>query len=81
MFCTQFIKLGFSGCDIGVSYTLPKLVGATRAAGLIFTARRLGAEEAERIGLVFEVVADEHLLTRAREMADIPLRTARLGWR
>src|SRR6201993_5072925 len=28
MFCTQFIKLGISGCDIGVSYTLPKLVGA-----------------------------------------------------
>ena len=27
-FCTQFIKLGLGGCDIGVSYTLPRVVGA-----------------------------------------------------
>ena len=27
-FCTQFIKLGLGGCDIGVSYTLPRIVGA-----------------------------------------------------
>jgi enoyl-CoA hydratase len=79
MFCTQFIKLGLSGCDIGVSYTLPKLVGATRAADMIFTARRLGAEEAERIGLVCEVVADEHLLTRAREIADVLLSYSPFG--
>ena len=79
MFCTQFIKLGLSGCDIGVSYTLPKLVGATRAAELIFTARRLGAEEAERIGLVSEVVADEHLLTRAGEIADVLLSYSPFG--
>ena len=79
MFCTQFIKLGLSGCDIGVSYTLPKLVGATRAAELIFTARRLGAEEAERIGLVSEVIADEHLLTRAREIADVLLSYSPFG--
>src|SRR4051812_45896482 len=37
LFCTQFIRLGISGCDIGISYTLPKLVGASRAAELIFT--------------------------------------------
>ena len=27
-FCTQFIKLGLGGCDIGVSYTLPRIIGA-----------------------------------------------------
>jgi enoyl-CoA hydratase/carnithine racemase len=79
MFCTQFIKLGISGCDIGISYTLPKLVGATRAAELIFTARRLGADQAERIGLVSELVDDEHLMTRAREIADVLLSYSPFG--
>ena len=79
MFCTQFIKLGISGCDIGISYTLPKLVGATRAAELIFTARRFGADEAERIGLVSEVVNDEELLTRAHQIADVLLSYSPFG--
>jgi enoyl-CoA hydratase len=30
-----FIKLGLSGCDVGVSYLLPRLVGASVAAELI----------------------------------------------
>jgi enoyl-CoA hydratase len=79
VFCTQFIKLGISGCDIGISYTLPKLVGATRAAELIFTARKFGADEAERIGLVSEVVDDDQLLTRAREIADVLLSYSPFG--
>jgi enoyl-CoA hydratase len=79
MFCTQFIKLGISGCDIGISYTLPKLVGATRAAELIFTARRFGADEAERIGLVSEVVEGERLLGRTREIADVLLSYSPFG--
>jgi enoyl-CoA hydratase/carnithine racemase len=79
VFCTQFIKLGISGCDIGISYTLPKLVGATRAAELIFTARKFGAEEAERIGLVSEVADDDQLMTRAREIADVLLSYSPFG--
>ncbi|HEY7052454.1 MAG TPA: enoyl-CoA hydratase-related protein [Mycobacterium sp.] len=79
LFCTQFIKLGISGCDIGVSYTLPKLLGATRAADLIFTARRVGAAEAEHIGLVSEIVPDEQLLTRAREIAEVLLSYSPFG--
>jgi enoyl-CoA hydratase len=79
VFCTQFIKLGISGCDIGISYTLPKLVGATRAAELIFTARKFAADEAERIGLVSEVVDDDRLLTRAREIADVLLSYSPFG--
>jgi enoyl-CoA hydratase len=78
-FCTQFIKLGISGCDIGISYTLPKLVGATRAAELIFTARKFGADEADRIGLVSEVVDDGQLLPRAREIADVLLSYSPFG--
>jgi enoyl-CoA hydratase len=51
-FCTQFIKLGLGGCDIGVSYTLPRVVGAGQAFDLILTARTVAADEALRLRLV-----------------------------
>ncbi|KUI23764.1 enoyl-CoA hydratase [Mycobacterium sp. IS-1742] len=54
-FCTQFIKLGLGGCDIGVSYTLPRIVGAGHAFDLILTARQVDADEALRLGLVSRV--------------------------
>ncbi|MDT5336490.1 MAG: enoyl-CoA hydratase [Mycobacterium sp.] len=54
-FCTQFIKLGLGGCDIGVSYTLPRIVGAGQAFDLILTARTVEADEALRIGLVSRI--------------------------
>lgn len=56
-FCTQFIKLGLGGCDIGVSYTLPPIVGAGQAFDLILTARTVDADEALRIGLVSRLSA------------------------
>ena len=56
-FCTQFIKLGLGGCDIGVSYTLPRIVGAGQAFDLILTARTVEADEALRIGLVSRLSA------------------------
>jgi enoyl-CoA hydratase/carnithine racemase len=51
-FCTQFIKLGLGGCDIGVSYTLPRIVGGGQAFDLILTARVVDADEALRLGIV-----------------------------
>ena len=67
-FCAQFIKVGIGGCDIGISYTLPRAIGSSKAFDLLLTARRVGAEEAERMGLVSDVVPDA--LTRALELAD-----------
>ncbi len=58
-FCTQFIKLGIGGCDIGVSYTLPRVVGAGQAFDLILTARTVTADEALRLGLVSRLSADD----------------------
>ena len=54
-FCTQFIKLGLGGCDIGVSYTLPRIVGAGPAFDLILTARAVDADEALRLGMVSRI--------------------------
>ncbi|WP_127783218.1 enoyl-CoA hydratase-related protein [Rhodococcus sp. X156] len=68
-FGVQFIKIGVSGCDIGISYTLPRLVGLSRATELITTARTFDAEEAVRIGLLTQVVPDAQLLVAARELA------------
>ncbi|MFL3020659.1 MAG: enoyl-CoA hydratase/isomerase family protein [Acidimicrobiales bacterium] len=72
-FGTAFVRLGISGCDIGVSWMLPRLIGASRAWELMLTGRVIDAEEANRIGLVTNVVADEDLsekcLSVAREIS------------
>ncbi len=60
-FCSAFIRTGLTGTDIGISYLLPQLIGASRAADLIFSGREIDAATAERIGLVSQVVPDEGL--------------------
>jgi len=72
-FGTAFVRLGISGCDIGVSWLLPRLIGASRAWELMLTGRVIDSEEANRIGLVSDVVADDELdatcLSVAQEIA------------
>ena len=69
-FCTQFIKLGLGGCDIGVSYTLPRIIGAGPAFDMILTARVVDAEEALRLGLVTRLSDDSSLVDDALAMAE-----------
>jgi enoyl-CoA hydratase len=64
-----FINVGASNCDMGTSWLLPRLIGASRAHELMLTGRRVDATEADRIGLVADVVEDERLLDRALEGA------------
>jgi enoyl-CoA hydratase len=54
----------------GGTQRLPRLVGAGLAAEIIFTGRRVGAEEALRIGLVNAIYPQADLLGAARELAD-----------
>lgn len=68
-FCAQFIKVGIGGCDIGISYTLPRMIGASRAFDLLLTARQVPADEALALGLLSDVV-DGPVLERALELAD-----------
>ncbi len=76
-----FIRLGLSACDIGVSYLLPRLVGASVASELMLTGDFIHAERAERTGLVSRVVPDGELDAASREMADAMLRNAPLALR
>ena len=69
VFRVAFINVGVSNCDMGTSWLLPRLIGASRAHELMLTGRRLGAEEALRIGLVAELADGEALPQRALEGA------------
>jgi enoyl-CoA hydratase len=76
-----FIRLGLSGCDVGVSYFLPRMVGASVAAELLLTGNFIDAARAERLGLVSRVVPDAELEAAAQAMADDMLRNSPLGLR
>jgi enoyl-CoA hydratase/carnithine racemase len=67
---TVFVQRGASSADMGVSWILPRLVGAGRAAELMFTGDIIDAAKAERIGLFNHVVPRDQLMQAAREMAE-----------
>jgi enoyl-CoA hydratase len=58
-FCAAFIKTGLTATDIGLSWFLPRLIGASRAFDLMLTGRTVGADEAEHMGLVSRVLPDD----------------------
>ena len=68
-FNVAFVRVGLSGCDIGVSWLLPRLIGASRAWELMLTGRIIDADRAEHIGLVSTVVDDDALLDTAMTIA------------
>jgi enoyl-CoA hydratase len=70
VFRAAFINIGVSNCDMGTSWLLPRLIGASRSHELMLTGRRFDAAEALRIGLLADVVEEEQLLARAVEAAE-----------
>jgi enoyl-CoA hydratase/carnithine racemase len=76
-----FIRLGLSACDVGVSYLLPRLVGASLASELLLTGRFIHAERALATGLVSKVVPDEELEAEGRALAEEMLAATPIGLR
>jgi enoyl-CoA hydratase/carnithine racemase len=74
-----FIKVGLGGCDVGVSYLLPRLVGGSLSAELLLTGRDLTAERALRLGLIAEMVPQDQLEAAAAPYIEAMLATAPLG--
>ena len=76
-----YIRIGLGGCDMGASYFLPRLVGASVASEYLLTGRFMTAEKALACGLVSEVVPAEALLDKALALADEMLLTSPMGLR
>ncbi|MEE3750493.1 enoyl-CoA hydratase/isomerase family protein [Mycobacterium intracellulare] len=73
------ILLGLSGAEMGMSYHLPRIVGTSVAADWMLTGRTVSAAEADRRGLVSEVVEPNALAGRAVELASLIAGHAPLG--
>ena len=69
VFVDAFVKIGASGAEMGLSWLLQRIVGATRAAELVLTGRRVDGEEAAKIGLVLETVPDGEVVNAALALA------------
>ena len=70
---TQFhigaVRIGLTAGECGISYHLPRLIGAGRAFELMLTGRPMPADEALQAGLLSGLVPPEQLLARALECA------------
>ncbi len=69
-FACSFINLGLSGCDVGSSYHLPKVVGAANAADMIYSGRLVDGKEALEMGLVTKLLEPDELVATATRMAE-----------
>jgi enoyl-CoA hydratase len=78
-FNAAFVRIGLSAGDIGVSWSLPRIVGLGHASEMMLTGRFVEAEEAARIGLVNRVVPAESLLDSAYELTDHIVANSPLG--
>lgn len=64
-----FPKVGLSGADMGASFLLPRIVGHTHAAELLFFGDLISSADALRINFVNRVVSDENVVPTAMEWA------------
>jgi 2-(1,2-epoxy-1,2-dihydrophenyl)acetyl-CoA isomerase len=67
-FNTAFTAIGLS-CDTGISWTLPRLVGTTKAMELLILPRKIDATEAADLGLLTSVVPATDLERTVQDLA------------
>jgi enoyl-CoA hydratase len=61
---------GLTSTELGASYLLPRLIGASRSNDMLLTGRKVDAIEAERIGLVSRVLPDDRVVEHAIQVAE-----------
>ncbi len=71
-----FTRVGLAGCDMGACSMLPRIIGQSRAADLLYTGRSMSAQEGENWGFYSRLIAAEQLheaaLGMAKRIADGP---------
>ncbi len=71
-----FTRVGLAGCDMGACAMLPRAIGQSRAADLLYTGRAMSADEGERWGYFTRIVEADCLfdeaLKYAQRLADGP---------
>jgi enoyl-CoA hydratase/carnithine racemase len=74
MFTVAFSQRGLIA-EWGIAWLLPRLVGPAHALDLLFSSRKVDAQEALRIGLVNRVVPHDELISHTREYVEHLART------
>lgn len=80
-FINASINIGLTGADMGGSYFLPRLIGLSRAAEILYSGRGVSGKEAEKIGFILKVVEKQNLLNEAVKIAEELLTKSPLGLR
>jgi enoyl-CoA hydratase len=73
------INNGLSSTELGLSYLLPRAIGSSRAFDIMLTGRDVDAAEADRIGLVSQVVPGDALLDTCFDLAERIVGWSRVG--
>ena len=64
-----FVRVGLAGADMGACNMLPRIIGAGRAADLLYTGRAMDGAEAERFGFYNRVAEPDSVLSEAQKLA------------
>jgi enoyl-CoA hydratase len=73
------INNGLTSAELGLSYLLPRAIGSSRAFEIMLSGRDVDAEEADRIGLISQVVEPEALLDSCYALAERIIGYSQIG--
>jgi enoyl-CoA hydratase len=73
------INNGLTSTELGISFLLPRAIGASRAFEILLSGRDVDGEEAERIGIVSRTVPDEELLDACYQLGERMIAFSRVG--